>query len=212
MRTGYLVIEGNIGSGKTSLASMIAERKDAKLILEQYAENPYLPKFYKDPARFSFPLELSFLASRYHQLHRELTSQDLFRSLTVADYFFSKSLIFSRITLRTDEFNLYRTFFDIIYKQLPRPDLYVYLHVSEERLMDNIRKRNRDYEREIKPEYLAKLQEGYFDYFRSLEDQKILILDINNLDFVNRQRHYEMIEKAIFGRDYPPGMNRLVLP
>jgi len=211
MNYNYLVIEGNIGAGKTSLASLIAKKHNAKLILEQYAENPFLPKFYKDPARYSFPLELSFLAARYYQLHEELTSPDLFKSFTVADYFFSKSLIFSQITLQVDEFNLYKTLFNIIYKQLPKPDLYVYLHVNVDKLMENIRKRDRDYEKEIMPEYLLKLQQGYFEYFRSLRDQKILVLDLNYFDFVNNQQDFDTLEKAIFGEDYSSGLNRLIL-
>lgn len=208
----YLVIEGNIGAGKTSLSTMIAEKYNARLILEQYAENPFLPKFYRDPERFSFPLELSFLAARYHQLHRELTSPDLFKSFTVADYFFSKSLIFSKITLQADEFNLYRTLFNIIHRQLPKPDLYVYLHVDAEKLLENIRERGRDYEKNIEEEYLVKLQEGYFEYLRSLPDQRILILDVSELDFVKKTEHYEAIDKAIFEGKYAKGLNRLQLP
>jgi deoxyadenosine/deoxycytidine kinase len=207
----YLVIEGNIGAGKTSLSSMIAEKYNARLILEQYAENPFLPKFYKDPDRYSFPLELSFLAARYHQLHRELTSPDLFKSFTVADYFFSKSLIFSQITLQTDEFNLYRTLFNIIHQQLPKPDLYVYLHVSVDKLLSNIKHRGRDYEASIEGDYLEKLQEGYFQYFRTLGEQKVLILDINNLDFVTRREDYRTIEDAIFRQKHANGLNRLEL-
>jgi deoxyadenosine/deoxycytidine kinase len=208
----YLVIEGNIGAGKTSLSTMIAGKYNARLILEQYAENPFLPKFYRDPERFSFPLELSFLAARYHQLHRELTSPDLFKSFTVADYFFSKSLIFSKITLQADEFNLYRTLFNIIHQQLPKPDLYVYLHVDVGKLMDNIRERGRDYEKNIEAEYLVKLQEGYFEYLRSLPDQRILILDISELDFVRKTEDYEAVDKAIFEGKYAKGLNRLQLP
>jgi deoxyguanosine kinase len=184
----YLVIEGNIGAGKTSLSAMIAEKYNARLILEQYAENPFLPKFYKDPVRFSFPLELSFLAARYHQLHKELTSPDLFKSFTVADYFFSKSLIFSQVTLQTDEFNLYRTLFDIIHQQLPKPELYIYLHVRVEKLIENIQRRGRDYEKSIDREYLTKIQEGYFEYLKSLTGQKVLILDINDIDFVANRK------------------------
>ena len=212
MNYNYLVIEGNIGAGKTTLAGLIAKKYNARLILEQYAENPFLPKFYNDPARYSFPLELSFLAARYHQLHRELTSPDLFKSFTISDYFFSKSLIFSQITLQVDEFSLYRTLFNIIYQQLPIPDLYVYLHVSVDKLMENIRMRGRDYEQNIKPEYLKKLQQGYFEYFRSLHNQKMLILDVNKMDFVNSQQDYETIERTIFGGNYPPGLNYVVLP
>jgi deoxyguanosine kinase len=210
-RYNYLVIEGNIGAGKTSLSTMIAEKFNARLILEQFAENPFLPKFYGDPERFSFPLELSFLAARYHQLHRELTSPELFKSFTVADYFFSKSLIFSKITLQPDEFNLYRTLFNIIYKQLPRPELYVYLHVEVDKLLENIRLRGRDYEKSIEAGYLEKLQEGYFEYLRSLTDQKILILDLNRLDFVGRKEDYDLVEKAIFSGEYTTGLNRVQL-
>ena len=210
-RFNYLVIEGNIGAGKTSLATMIAQKFNARLILEQYAENPFLPKFYHDPERFSFPLELSFLAARYHQLHRELTSPELFKSFTVADYFFSKSLIFSKITLQIDEFNLYRTLFNIIHQQLPRPDLYVYLHVRVEKLLENIRRRGRDYEMNIEAEYLEKLQEGYFRYLRSLSDRKILILDVGDLDFVGEEADYRIVEEAIFSGEYSKGINRVRL-
>jgi len=208
----YLVIEGNIGAGKTSLASMIAEKHNARLILEQYADNPFLPKFYRDPNRYSFPLELSFLAARYNQLHKELTSPDLFQPLTVADYFFSKSLIFAKITLQIDEFNLYRQLFDIIHQQLPKPDLYVYLYVSIEKLVSNIRKRGRDYEQDIKPDYLERVQQGYFEYLRSLQDQKIIVLDMEHLDFIYVKRHYSLIEDAIFHQKHVVGMNRIQLP
>ncbi len=208
----YLVIEGNIGAGKTSLASLIAERHNARLILEQYADNPFLPKFYKDPDRYSFPLELSFLAARYNQLHRELTSPDLFQPLTVADYFFSKSLIFAKITLQNDEFNLYRQLFDIIHKQLPKPDLYVYLYLSVDKLIMNIRKRGREYERDIKPDYLERLQQGYFEYLRSMQDQKIIVLDVEHLDFISVKRHYSLVEDAIFHKKHVVGMSRIQLP
>lgn len=208
----YLVIEGNIGAGKTSLASRIAEKFNARLILEQYAENPFLPKFYSEPERFSFPLELSFLAARYHQLHKELTSQDLFKTFTVADYFFSKSLIFSKITLLADEFNLYRNLFNIIHQQLPSPDLYVYLHVTVDKLLRNIRSRGREYEQEITAEYLDKLQNGYFEYFRSMVDRKILVLDVDALDFVGNEADYQSVEEAIFSGEYCIGLNRLRLP
>lgn len=211
MGMNYLVIEGNIGAGKTSLASLIAEKYNAKLILEQYGENPFLPKFYRDQGRYGFPLELSFLAARYHQLHRELTSPELFMSFTVADYFFSKSLIFSRITLQSDEFSLFRSLFHIIHRQLPKPDLYVYLHVTVEKLLENIQNRGRDYEKGIQAGYLSRLQRGYYDYFRTIKDQKILIMDVTELDFVGRTKDFELIERAIFREDYESGMNRVVL-
>lgn len=208
----YLVIEGNIGAGKTSLANMIAEKHNARLILEQYADNPFLPKFYQDQERYSFPLELSFLAARYNQLHRELTSPELFQPFTVADYYFSKSLIFAKITLHIDEFNLYRQLFDIIHQQLPKPDLYVYLYMSVEKLVSNIRKRGRDYEQDITPEYLENVQQGYFEYLRSLKNQKIIVLDVEHLDFISVKRNYSIIEDAIFHQNHAKGMNRIQLP
>jgi deoxyguanosine kinase len=207
----YLVIEGNIGVGKTSLATMIAKKHNARLILEQYADNPFLPKFYRDPDRYSFPLELSFLAARYKQLHSELTSPDLFQPFTVADYYFSKSLVFAKITLQMDEFNLYRQLFDIIHQQLPKPDLYVYLYMSVEKLISNIRKRGRDYEQDISPDYLENVQQSYFEYLRSLKNLKIILLDLEHLDFIYVKRHYSLIEDAIFHKTHAIGVNRIQL-
>ena len=203
MDLNYIVIEGNIGAGKTTLAKMIAKEYDAKLILEQFADNPFLPKFYKDPDKYSFPLELSFLAERYQQLNQELTSRDLFRPFTVADYYFMKSLIFAWATLKEDEYNLYRQIFNIIYKSIPKPDLYVYLHVDVANLMSNITKRGRDYEGGIKESYLAKVQEGYFDFFRQQNDISFLILDSNNMDFVENQEDYAKVKELIFKNIYP---------
>jgi deoxyadenosine/deoxycytidine kinase len=183
-RYNYIVIEGNIGAGKTTLASMIAEEYNAKLILERFADNPFLPKFYEDPARFSFPLELSFLADRYRQLKEELVEQDLFKSFTVADYYFMKSLVFASATLEREEYNLYRQIFYIIYGSLPKPDLYVYLHVPAERLLENIASRGRAYEKSITGEYLTGIQESYFTFFRQNPENRYLILDHKDLDFV----------------------------
>lgn len=206
-RYNYIVIEGNIGAGKTTLATMIAEEYNAKLILERFADNPFLPKFYEDPARFSFPLELSFLAERYRQLREELVEQDLFKSFTVADYYFMKSLVFASSTLESDEFNLYRQIFYIIYGSLPKPDLYVYLHMSSGRLLENIAQRGREYEKSITAEYLNGIQESYFSFFRQNPENKYLILDINNLDFVLRNEDYEKIKSAVFHEELQAGMN-----
>jgi deoxyadenosine/deoxycytidine kinase len=148
-RYNYVVIEGNIGSGKTTLATRIAEQFNATLILEHYADNPFLPKFYNEPEKYSFPLELSFLASRYKQLKEELVPQNLFKSFTIADYYFMKSLVFAASTLEGDEYNLYRQIFYIIYGSLPKPDIFIYLHLRPERLLKNIEKRGRSYEKNI---------------------------------------------------------------
>lgn len=190
---------------------MIAKEYDAKLILEQFADNPFLPKFYKDPDKYSFQLELSFLAERYQQLNQELTSRDLFKPFTVADYYFMKSLIFARATLKEDEYNLYRQIFNIIYKSIPKPDLYVYLHVDINNLKQNISKRGRDYEQDISEEYLYKLQEGYFDFFRQQNDISYLIIDSNNMDFVDNQRDYAKVKEYIFNKKYPVGINRITI-
>jgi deoxyadenosine/deoxycytidine kinase len=203
----YIVIEGNIGAGKTTLASMIANEFNAKLILERFADNPFLPKFYDDPARFSFPLELSFLADRYRQLKEELMEQDLFKCFTVADYYFMKSLVFASSTLERDEFNLYRQIFYIIYGSIPKPDLYVYLHVSTERLLENIGSRGRDYEKSITAEYLAGIQESYFTFFRQNPENRYLILDMENIDFVKRPEDYEKLKQVIFSEKIPAGIN-----
>ena len=168
----YLVIEGNIGAGKTSLSKLIAERKKGKLFLEQYAENPFLPKFYENPERYSFPLELSFLADRYNQLKNNLSSFDLFNELIVSDYFFMKSLIFSAHTLQEDEYRLYRQLFDIIYSTLPKPDLYIYLHKNIDLLLKNISKRGREYEKNISAEYLKGIETGYFNFFKQQKHLK----------------------------------------
>src|SRR5512133_3754381 len=170
IRYNYVVIEGNIGAGKTTLASRIAEQFNAHLILEHFADNPFLPKFYSEPEKYSFPLELSFLASRYKQLKDELEPQDLFKSFTIADYYFMKSLVFAASTLTGDEYNLYRQIFYIIYGSLPKPDIYVYLHLNPERLMNNISKRGRSFEKNINIDYLRKIQESYFSFFRQNPD------------------------------------------
>lgn len=211
MNLNYIVIEGNIGAGKTTLSKMIAQEYNAKLILEQFADNPFLPKFYNDPEKYSFQLELSFLAERYQQLNHELTSRDLFKPFTVADYYFMKSLIFARATLKADEYNLYRQIFNIIYKSIPKPDLYVYLHVDIKNLKKNISKRGRDYEQEISEEYLNKLQEGYFDFFKQQNDISYLVIDTNNLDFVDNQEDYAKVKEYIFKQHYPVGINRITI-
>ncbi len=211
IKYNYVVIEGNIGAGKTTLAGKIADQFNAKLILERFADNPFLPKFYDDPEKYSFPLELSFLADRYKQLKEELVSQDLFKSFTVADYYFMKSLVFAASTLKGDEYNLYRQIFYIIYGSLPKPDIYVYLHLNPERLLQNIERRGRNYEKSITKEYLQKLQESYFTFFRQNPENRYLVIDINEIDFVENENHYSRIIDSIFYDDYPTGLNKVIL-
>lgn len=211
IKYNYVVIEGNIGAGKTTLACRIAEQFNANLILEHFADNPFLPKFYDDPEKYSFPLELSFLASRYKQLMEELVPQDLFKSFSVADYYFMKSLVFASSTLEGDEFSLYRQIFYIIYGALPKPDFYVYLHLDVERLLDNIEKRGRNYEKSITKEYLRKIQDSYFSFFKQNPENRYLVLDINKMDFVENESHYLKIIDTIFYGDYPVGLNKIIL-
>jgi len=211
MEYNYIVIEGNIGAGKTSLVNKLGGDLNARIILERFADNPFLPKFYGEPDRYSFPVELSFLADRYHQLKEELSNRDVFSSLILADYYFSKSLIFARITLKDDEYNLYRQLYDIIHLHLPIPDLYVYLHLPVEMLVRNIKKRGREYELNISEEYLLKLQNGYFDYLKSQSDRRILLIDGSKLNYIDNAEDYEKIKKSIFNTQYPIGINRIIL-
>jgi len=211
IRYNYVVIEGNIGAGKTTLATRIAEQFNARLILEHFADNPFLPKFYDNPEKYSFPLELSFLASRYKQLKEELAPQDLFRTFTVTDYYFMKSLVFASSTLKGDEYKLYRTIFYIIYGSLPKPDIFVYLHLSPEKLLSNIEKRGRDYEKSITGEYLQKIQDSYFTFFRQNPEHKYLVIDVNEIDFVTNEDHYKKLVDTIFTENYSAGLNMMIL-
>ena len=186
----YIAFEGNIGAGKTTLATKIAEDFNAKTVLERFADNPFLPKFYEDQNRYAFPLEMSFLADRYKQLSDDLAQFDLFKDFIVADYHIFKSLIFAKITLAEDEYRLYRTLFDIVYREMPKPDLYVYLYQNTERLLANIKKRGRSYEQNIPADYLDKINSGYLDYIKSQTDLNVLIIDVSDRDFVKNQEDY----------------------
>ena len=189
----YVAFEGNIGAGKTTLATKISEDFNAKTVLERFADNPFLPKFYKDQNRYAFPLEMSFLADRYQQLSDDLAQFDLFKDFLVADYHIFKSLIFAKITLAEDEYRLYRNLFDIIYREMPKPDLYIYLYQNSERLLQNIKKRGRSYEQKIPAEYLDKINSGYLDYIKSQTDLNVLIIDVSDRDFVKNQADYLFI-------------------
>ncbi|WP_163398134.1 2-amino-4-hydroxy-6-hydroxymethyldihydropteridine diphosphokinase [Flavobacterium fluviatile] len=189
----YIAFEGNIGAGKTTLVQKIAEDFNAKTVLERFADNPFLPKFYKDQNRYAFPLEMSFLADRYQQLSDDLAQFDLFKDFVIADYHIFKSLIFAKITLAEDEYRLYRNLFDIIYKEMPKPDLYVYLYQNTERLLQNIRKRGRNYEQNISAAYLDKINIGYMEYIKSQTDLNVLIIDVSDRDFVRNHEDYLFI-------------------
>ncbi|HEX8015038.1 MAG TPA: 2-amino-4-hydroxy-6-hydroxymethyldihydropteridine diphosphokinase [Flavobacterium sp.] len=196
-RFNYIAFEGNIGAGKTTLVQKIAEDFNAKTVLERFADNPFLPKFYKDQNRYAFPLEMSFLADRYQQLSDDLAQFDLFKDFVIADYHIFKSLIFAKITLAEDEYRLYRNLFDIIYKEMPKPDLYVYLYQNTTRLLQNIKKRGRSYEQNISAEYLDKINNGYLEYIKSQTDLNVLIIDVSDRDFVRKHEDYLFILNQI---------------
>ena len=189
-RSNYIAIEGNIGAGKTSLAHKIAQDFNAKLILERFADNPFLPKFYAEPERYAFTLEMSFLADRYQQISDDLSQLDLFKDFMVSDYDVNKSLIFSKVTLPEDEFRLYRKLFYQVYKDITKPDLYIYLYQNTERLQENIKKRGRKYEHDIKAEYLDKINAGYLEFLKSQTDLNVKIIDISDKDFVKNRADY----------------------
>jgi len=210
LKYNYVVIEGNIGAGKTTLAKMLAEDYQANLLLEEFADNPFLPKFYQNPEKYAFHVELSFMATRYQQLVNKLPYQNLFKTFSLADFYFSKSLLFARITLSESEYRLYRQIFNIIYKSIPRPDLYVYLHVDVDKLLNNIQQRGRDYEKDLQGDYLKQLEKEYFSYMKRQTDMRMVVLDMNNIDFVKNTSDYKRVMEAIFNKEHLLGINRYI--
>ena len=204
----YIVIEGNIGAGKTSLASRLAEEQGASLVLEQFEENSFLPKFYEDPARYAFPLELSFLADRYQQLKDHFGKPDLFRPVTIADYVIYKSLIFAGQNLEVAEMTLYKRLFTIVSSVVPKPDLLVYLYLTPERLLNNILLRGRSYELNISIDYLQKIQQGYLEFMKQQSEWRILLIESSEVDFISREEDYRWISELIL-KAYPPGITRV---
>ena len=188
-----IAIEGNIGAGKTTLSKMIANDFNAKLVLERFADNPFLPKFYEDQARYAFPLEMSFLADRYQQFMDDTSQFDLFKNFMVSDYDIFKSLIFAKVTLQKEEYNLYRKVFSFMYKEVRKPEIYLFLYQNTERLLANIKKRGRDYEQNIDPVYLEKINRGYLDFIKGNPNQNNIIIDMGELDFVHNPADYEFI-------------------
>lgn len=192
----FITIEGNIGAGKTSLATRISYDFNAKLILERFAENPFLPSFYKDQSRYAFPLEMSFLADRYQQFTDDTNQFDLFKSFMISDYDIFKSLIFAKVTLQKEEYELYRKIFNFMYKEVRKPKIYVYLYQTTERLLEQIKNRGRDYEQGIEGEYLERINRGYLDFLKTYPKENQLIIDVSKLDFVHQEKDYEyMLEK-----------------
>ena len=196
MKHQFITIEGNIGAGKTTLSNILAQKLNAKLILEEFADNPFLPKFYEKPDQFAFPLELFFMAERYKQLKDFLNTQDLFQQVTISDYLFTKCLLFAKVNLPDEEFRLYQKLFDIIHQQITVPDILIYLHAPVQKLQENIKKRNRSYEQDIKDDYLFNLQETYTSYIKQHNINTIFI-DASNADFLNNDAHVQVVLDAL---------------
>ncbi|HEX7458016.1 MAG TPA: deoxynucleoside kinase [Ginsengibacter sp.] len=210
MKYNFITIEGNIGAGKTTLAHLLSKRLNARLILEEFADNPFLPKFYENQQQYAFPLELFFMAERYKQLKDLLQTKDMFQHVTISDYLFTKCLLFAKVNLLEEEFLLYQKLFDIINPQLVQPDLLIYLHAPVNKLKENIRKRNRVYEQAIATEYLFSLQETYTQYIKQ-HNIKTLFIDASEADFLGNEKHLNAVLEAL-NNDYDEGQHYLQLP
>lgn len=209
----YIAIEGTIGAGKTSLAKKMSDDFNGNLILEEFEENknPFLPKFYTDPSKYAFQLEMTFLALRYQQLKDKLSTLDMFSDFVIADYYAAKSLIFSRNNLQEDEYELFTRFFGIVFSSMPKPDLLVYLYRDVEHLQQNIKKRGRSYEQNISDEYLANIQQGYMEFLRQQQNEmSILLIDTNNIDFVANAADYQRVVEVI-NQPYSIGIHRVII-
>lgn len=196
MQHRFITIEGNIGAGKTTLAHLLAKQLNARLILEEFADNPFLPKFYENPKQYAFPLELFFMAERYKQLKDTLFKTDLFQSITVSDYVFTKCLLFARINLPEEEFKLFQKLFDVMQQQLVFPDVIIYLHSSIAKLQRNIKKRNRSYEQKIPDSYLQSIQDTYTNYIKQ-HAIKTIFVEADNADFLSNELHLQAIIDAL---------------
>jgi deoxyadenosine/deoxycytidine kinase len=210
MNYHFVTIEGNIGAGKTTLSHLLSRHFNARLILEAFADNPFLPKFYENPRQFAFPLELFFMAERFKQLKDLIQQKDLFQSITISDYLFTKCLLFAKVNLPEDEFRLYQRLFDIMQQQLLQPDLLIYLHTPVSRLQQNIKKRNRSYEQKIPDAYLFSIQETYTNYIKQ-HNIKTLFIDASNADFLGNEKHLQVVIDAL-EKDYENGQHYLTLP
>ena len=204
----YISIEGNIGAGKTSLSKMLAEEIGAKLVLEEFAENTFLPKFYENPERYAFPVELSFLSERFSQLKRELNTTDLFSPNIISDYFISKCQIFAKNNLSKDEYDLFMKMYEIVEASCPKPDLMVYLYLDVEDLQYNIRNRGRAYEQSITDEYLQNIQNQYLEYIRQHSEMRVLMIDTKGLDFVVKREDYAFLRDLIL-QERATGLHRI---
>lgn len=210
MKYSFITIEGNIGAGKTTLAHLLSRHYNARLVLEQFADNPFLPKFYENPKQYAFPLELFFMAERFKQLKELIQQKDLFQNVTISDYLFTKCLLFAKINLPEDEFRLYQRLFEIILQQVVQPELVIYLHTPVHKLQQNIKKRNRPYEQNIPDDYLFSIQETYTHYIKQ-HNIKTIFIDASNADFLSNEKHFNAVLDAL-EKEYPEGQHYLSLP
>jgi deoxyadenosine/deoxycytidine kinase len=210
MKYKFITIEGNIGAGKTTLAGLLANKLNARLVLEEFADNPFLAKFYENPAQYAFSVELFFMAERFKQLKDLLSQQDLFQNITVSDYLFTKCLLFAKVNLPVDEFRLFQRLFEMMQPQLLQPDLLIYLHAPVNKLQENIKKRNRSYEQNIKDDYLFEIQQTYTHYIKQ-HSFKTLFVDASNVDFINNPEHLDILLTAL-DRDYTEGQHVITFP
>lgn len=210
MKYPFITVEGNIGAGKTTLSQLLSEHYNARLILEEFADNPFLPKFYESPSQYAFPLELFFMAERYKQLREVLATQDIFHQVTITDYLFTKSLLFAKVNLAEEEYRLYQKLFDIINPHIVQPDILIYLNAPISKLQENIKKRNRSYEQGIPGDYLSSIQDIYTQFIRQ-HNIITLVVDTTNADFINNPVHLQTIIDAL-DKDYEPGQHLISLP
>jgi deoxyguanosine kinase len=210
MKYSFITIEGNIGAGKTTLAHLLSKHYNARLVLEQFADNPFLPKFYENPKQYAFPLELFFMAERFKQLKELIQQKDLFQNVTISDYLFTKCLLFAKINLPEDEFRLYQRLFEIILQQVVQPELVIYLHTPVHKLQQNIKKRNRPYEQNIPDDYLFSIQETYTHYIKQ-HNIKTIFIDASNADFLSNEKHFNAVLDAL-DKEYPDGQHYISLP
>ena len=210
MKHHFITVEGNIGAGKTTLTHLLSKHFNARIILEEFADNPFLGKFYANPEQYAFPVELFFMAERYKQLKDMVHTKELFQSITISDYLFTKCLLFAKVTLPDEEFRLYQKLFDIIHQQLVFPDILIYLHAPVKKLQENIKKRNREYEQKISDDYLFTIQETYTSYIKE-HNIKTIFIDASNADFLGNEKHFQIVLDAL-EKDFEGGQHYFTLP
>ncbi len=202
----FIAVEGNIGVGKTTFCRLLEREWGARLILEQFADNPFLTYFYEEPERYAFPVELFFMTERHKQLQQELAQRQLFDQLIVSDYLFAKTALFARNNLSGEEFRLFQRLFEVLNASFPQPDLVVYLHRPVEELMRQIGRRGRTYEENIEKTYLCSIQNVYMQYLRHIKDFPVLILDVSGRDFERDARAFRHMQ-ALLEQEWEPGVH-----